>query len=254
MAQPGALLPLRGPLATSADISGCHNVGWEELLASNGRGQDAAKHAMGLRRPHHRVTQCRTSAGSLELRNRDLNNSRQRPTPSFPSKRTARTAGAEKALEIESRNTIHSTSGTLFSTLTLLSPRRELYSANSGLSPFPPAPPPRGRMTYSRVGNRSCKCPESKHSWVCGPVSAATPQCCCCQNRHRRDTDKRARLCPNKTLFTKTDGGPDLATGWSLLTPSTHDWWVWRDKLGVQNPVLPPPSGNAGLRGLALAG
>lgn len=36
-------------------------------------------------------------------------------------------------------------------------------------------------------------------------------------------------------------GGRIWPVGSSLLNPSIYDWWIWRDKLGMPNPIVPLP-------------
>ena len=63
----------------------------------------------------------------------------------------------------------------------------------------------------------------NKEFWICKIHSF----CCCysslqleCENSYRQYENKRARLCPNKDVFTKTGGGLNLACGPQFAAPA----------------------------------
>ena len=112
------------------------------------------------------------------------------------------------------------------------------------------------RKTVPRGSKPSCKSPESKYFRLPGPDS---PYCSYSTLLlHETVIDNWVWLCFNKTYLQRQKEDRIWLMDCSLLTLSTYVWWVWRDKLDMQNPILPLPSvrselpsGNVSSGGLA---
>ena len=144
---------------------------------------------------------------------------------------------------------------TLLPTSDFLSITGELYSANmAGLSPRFPIPPPQGRLPL-RAANLPVKAQRVNILGFLGQiVPIATIQPCCCTKQSQTIDCGSVSI---KLYLQRQTEDQIWLMDCSLLTLSTYVWWVWRDKLDMQNPILPLPSvrselpsGNASSRGL----